>query len=177
LATNAKMTKETDNIEKEVENIEYLMNYINETTKVTKATNFDDPTSVSYANAKHCALLIGVLLHMDRHPITSKALHQDLTSMVKSIEGDVDFLNKHWKFVVEKGGKVASLLFNREIFVQALRINEIRGILISLIEIKLGEIKIEISKKKALERQGKKLRELVDKQKKESGKKIAQYVS
>ncbi|UCE16053.1 MAG: hypothetical protein JSV12_00045 [Candidatus Bathyarchaeota archaeon] len=177
MTTNAKVTEETDNTENETEVIEYLLDLFKEMGKIIEATDESDTLSLSYANAKQIVLLKTILQYMDKHQITDKALREDLTSMVESLEHDINKFNKWRKSELIKKDKIPLLLFRRETVSEAMRIGEIVCLLLSLLQVRLKELVTEANKKEALERQGKKLKELLDKQKKESEEKITQYVS
>lgn len=171
-------TKETDNTERDVENLKYLMDYyFQELIKTATAVNMEDPHSVLYTNAKVCVWLKGTLLYMGKHHVIDDSLHRDLTRIIKSFEHDADFFNEFAKTALEKEDTTLSIFFKREIHGLGRLINQCSMMLHSLIRMKLEETEIKVREKEVLQRQGEKLRKMLDKQRKESEEKMSQYVA
>ena len=170
-------TKNTGNLKKDIEVLKYLLDCLEEIPKLFEATKMGDPLSMSYTNAKQCALLKGILMYVGKHQVISEFFHGVLTSMLKSIENDVDYFNSFERSTWEKGGAVLSTLFRREVISQSQRLNHCFGILVSVVGELLRKIERKTKEIEALQKQGEKLKGLMEKQRKQAEEKISQYVT
>ena len=170
-------TEESPEIERDLENLQYVANRIDEMIKSQQSMDLADSVSVSYANTKHCTMLQNIFLYMLEYKIIDEELHKSLTSVLKSIEDDVEFFNEKVRPVFEKGDDFLVILSKREIHAQVRQINNCLWILNSLVTIFIRRLKAKIGDKVKLKRLGEKLREQIEQQKKKSEEQISKYVA
>jgi len=162
-------------IEIDIQAIEHLLSRFQDLHKISEIADKDDHHSVSYINGKNCALLKGINAYIAEHHLIDADLHAQLMSMLESLENDIDFFNTHEKVILEKGERILSVLSKRAVYVHARRISDYILTLTFLLLLRLKGLKIEIEEKMVLLEQGKKLKEMLEEQRKESLEKVSRY--
>lgn len=167
--------KSITKIETDIQAIEHLLSRFQDLHKISEIADKDNHHSVSYINGKNCALLKGINAYIAEHRLIDANLHANLMGTLESLEDDIDFFNTHEKVILEKGGKILSVLSNRAVYAHARRIVDYILTLTSLLLLRLEGLRIGIEEKMALHEQGKKLKEMLEKQRKESREKVSRY--
>lgn len=174
---SSKTSNKSNEIEKDLKKLEFLGDLLEEALKIFDNVDYSDPQSVSYVNAKLCSSLKGIIVYMNKNQIIGEYFQEILSSMLEAIEIEVDFFNSIELSKWEKGGELLFLLYKRELVVQIQRLNYF-AMIVNYIEDKLlGKIQEKTEEIDTLQKQGEKLKQILEKQRKEAENKIPKYVA